>query len=274
MTKSSVEVGGVNLVVDVQGEGEPVLLLHGFPDSGYLWRNQVPALLAAGYQTIVPDLRGFGDSDKPQDKESYSADKLLGDVTGILDHVGVDRVHVVSHDWGAFVGWSLSAFVPDRVKSLIAMAVGHPASFSTAGFEQREKSWYMLLFQFDVAEELLQAEDWQLFRGWTRNHSEVEHWIRQLSREGALTAALNWYRANVHPANSVANIPMPNVQCPTLSVWGSWDAYLTETQVVGSAPYVDGTWRYERIDGASHWMQLDQPERVNQLLVQFLAEQG
>src|SRR5690606_21583445 len=137
-----------------------VLLLHGWPDTRHLWRGVVPALHAAGYRTIAPDLRGFGDSDKPEPVEAYGLLQLAGDALAVLDHVGAEQAHVVGHDWGAALAWALAAFAPERVASLAALSVGHPVAFREAGFPQREKSWYMLLFQFEgVAEQWLAADD-------------------------------------------------------------------------------------------------------------------
>jgi pimeloyl-ACP methyl ester carboxylesterase len=154
------------------------------------------------------------------------------------------------------------------------MSVGHPSNFRDPSLAQREKSWYMLLFQFEgLAEELLARDDWRLFREWTQNHSELEKWVQDLSRPGALTAALNVYRANVHPRTQLQEGPaLPQVQSPTLGVWSTGDAYLTEELMIRSEPYVTGPWRYERIENASHWMQLDQPDRVGDLLVTFLCD--
>jgi pimeloyl-ACP methyl ester carboxylesterase len=258
----------------VDGEGTPVVLLHGWPDRGELWRHQVPALADAGHRVVVPDLRGFGDSDRPEDVEHYNLLLLVGDVLGVLDHLDITRAHVVGHDWGAALAWTLASFSPERVERLVAMSVGHPLSFSTAGLEQREKSWYMLLFQFEgVAEELLSRDDWKLFREWLRNDGDVDRYVADLSRPGALTAGLNWYRANAAPRLALeTRPPVPAVAAPTLGVWSSGDNYLVEDRMLRSAEHVTGRWRYERIDGASHWMQLDARERVNELLLDFLAE--
>jgi len=273
MRSHFVEVNGLRFRVVEDGNGPAVLLLHGFPDSSHLWRHQIPALVAAGYRAIAPDLRGFGESDKPEAVEAYALPLLLSDVTGMLDALHVDRARVIAHDWGAALGWLLAGMYPDRVERLVALSVGHMNSFAAAGIEQREKSWYMLLFQFrGIAEEALRRNDWRLFRAWARDHSEAEHWISALSRPGALTAGLSWYRANVAPETLLADpAPFPSVAVPTLGVWSSGDAYLTEEQMVRSQEHVTGTWHYERIEGASHWMQLDQPEPLNRLLTQFLA---
>src|SRR3981081_3854518 len=109
------DVNGAAIEYDVTGEGRPVVLLHGFPDSGRVWRHQVPALSAAGFQGIVPDLRGYGRSDKPKDVESYALEQMVDDVTGVLDHMGIERAHVVGHDWGAGLAWALASLRPDRV---------------------------------------------------------------------------------------------------------------------------------------------------------------
>jgi pimeloyl-ACP methyl ester carboxylesterase len=263
---------GVTLAVRDEGEGSAVLLLHGFPDSSHVWRHQVPALVEAGMRVIVPDLRGFGESDKPEGVEEYAMTRSVADMVALLDELGVERAHVVGHDWGAGVAWTLAAFVPARVERLVAMSVGHPNTLRERTIEQREKAWYQLLFQFDgVAEELLMRDDWKLFREFSRGDGDLERYVADLSRPGALTAGLNWYRANAAPQRELeARPPFPAVAAPTLGLWSSGDNYLTEDRMLRSAEHVTGTWRYERIDDASHWLQLDAPARVNELLVDFL----
>jgi pimeloyl-ACP methyl ester carboxylesterase len=266
------EVNGVGIEFEVTGEGRPVMLLHGFPDSGRLWRNQVPALAGAGFQVIVPDLRGFGRSDKPADVEAYSLPFLAADVLGVLDQLGIERAHVVGHDWGAALAWGVTALAANRVDHLVAMSVGHPAAFRHAGIEQLELSWYMLLFQFEgVAERWLSADGWANLRLWSRNHPDLDAVVAELDANNGLTPGLNWYRANV-PANFWVDPPMelPPIEAPAMGIWSTGDFALTERQMVDSENYVKGPWRYERIDGAGHWMQLEAPETVNRLLLDFL----
>jgi len=259
---------GLTFNVFDEGSGDVVLLLHGFPDSHHVWRRQIPELLRAGYRVIAPDLRGFGQSDKPQAKEAYAIPTLIEDVSALLDASNVNAAHVVAHDWGATLAWCVAAVLPERVKSLVTLSVGHPETFYTSSITQREKSWYMLLFQFPNAEQILAADDWQLFREWTRNHSETDKWIEALSAPGALTAALNWYRATIDPAVKTSGIP--SVKARTMGLWSSADHYLTEQIMVDSKRHVEGPWRYERVEDASHWMQLDRPQLVNQLILEFL----
>jgi pimeloyl-ACP methyl ester carboxylesterase len=267
-----VQGDGVGLDVLDEGEGRPVLLVHGFPDSSHLWRGQVGALTAAGLRAIVPDMRGFGASDKPDAVEAYRLTRAVADLVAVLDALGVDRAGVVGHDWGAAVAWLLAALHPDRVERLVAMSVGHPAARARS-VEDREKAWYQLLFQFEgVAEELLARDDWALFREWLRDDGDVERYVADLGRPGALTAGLNWYRANLHPARELEARPaVPKVAAPTLGMWSTGDNYLREPPMLRSADHVTGGWRYERIEGASHWMQLDATEQVNVLLLDFLG---
>jgi pimeloyl-ACP methyl ester carboxylesterase len=266
-----VDVNGVGIEYQVEGEGRPVVLLHGFPDTGRMWRNQVPALRDAGFQVIVPDLRGYGASDKPTEVDAYAIPFLAGDVLGVLDDLGIERAHVVGHDWGAALAWAIAAFAPERVDHLVAISVGHPGSFSNAGLAQREKSWYMLLFQFrDIAEQWCTNNDWANFREWS-SHPDFDAVVADLQRDGSLTPGLNWYRANIPPETLVAPaLEVPPVKAPTMGVWSSGDFALLEEQMTGSSKFVDGPWRYERVDGAGHWVALDQPDALNALLLDFL----
>jgi pimeloyl-ACP methyl ester carboxylesterase len=271
-----IDVNGTGIEVDDQGagdgNGEAVLLIHGWPDTHALWDHQVAALRAAGYRTIAPDVRGFGASDKPEGVEHYAIPFLYTDLVGVLDHLGVERVHVVGHDWGAAIAWVFGILAPDRVRSLTALSVGHPAAFSRAGMAQREKSWYMLLFQFvDVAEQWLMQDGWQNFRDWS-HHPAADEVAARLANPSDLTATLNLYRANVPPEALVgAPFDAPPITVPVMGVWSDRDFALNETQMVDSAQYVSGPWRYETIAGVDHWMTLEAPDRVTALLLDFLA---
>jgi pimeloyl-ACP methyl ester carboxylesterase len=267
-----VQGDGVTLAARDEGEGAPALLIHGFPDSSRLWRHQVPRLVDAGLRVIAPDLRGFGESDRPEDVAEYRISRSVADMVALLDGLGIERARVVGHDWGAAVAWVLAAFVPDRVERLAVLSVGHPNVARQRTVEDRERAWYMLLFQFEgVAEELIARDDWRLMREWLRGDGDVDHYVADLARPGALTAGLNWYRANARPDRELApRRDVPVVSAPTLGLWSTRDHYLREEPMVSSAEHVSGPWRYERIEDASHWMQLDAPERVGDLLVEFL----
>ncbi|MCC7124753.1 MAG: alpha/beta hydrolase [Acidobacteria bacterium] len=273
MTVHRLQINGLDYAVTEEGSGEPLLLFHGFPDSARLWRHQIPALVAAGFRVLAPDLRGFGATARPADESAYTLGTVLGDITALLDHFGVARTRLVSHDWGAALGWALAAYLPERVHSHIACSVGHLSALWHAGIAQRRLAWYMLLFmQRGAAEDLLMRDDWQWFRDLFGHHPEMDTWLADLGRPGALTAALNWYRANVGIETwTREGWVLPRVRVPTLGVWSSGDAYLTETQMVSSAQYMDASWDYHRLEGGSHWFMLDRPRDVATLFVDWFA---
>jgi pimeloyl-ACP methyl ester carboxylesterase len=200
---------------------------------------------------------------------------LVRDVTDLLDHLAIQRARLVGHDWDAAVAWRTAALHPDRVASVVALSVGHPAALRAAGWAQQEKSWYMLLFQFrGVAEQWLSADDFRNLRRWAQ-HPDADAVTARLKEDGALTAGLAWYRANLPPETLLSGPPaLPPVTSPTMGIWSDGDIALTEASMTGSAAHVIGPWRYERIDGVGHWIPLDAADRLNQLLLDFLPIPG
>jgi pimeloyl-ACP methyl ester carboxylesterase len=264
----------ITLSVIDAGEGPAVVLLHGFPDRATLWRPQIDALVAAGYRVIAPDLRGFGDSDRPEDVDAYRLRHSVADVLALLDERGVERAAVAGHDFGSVVGWAL-AMRSDRVTRYAALSVGHPEAFRAAGLEQRALSWYMLWFRFaGVAEEALPADDWALLRRWLHRGVDDEltrtH-IADLARPGALTAGLNWYRATVDPRTFVDEAPLelPRLTIPVLGMLGTADVALGEAQMTGSARYLDGPFTYVPVPGGDHWLPARHPDAVTDALLGF-----
>jgi pimeloyl-ACP methyl ester carboxylesterase len=266
-----VTANGVDLHVEVHGDGDPVLLLHGWPDSAGLWRAQVPELTAAGFRVIAPDLRGFGRSGRPEGKENYQLANSVADVAAVLDAAGASSAHVVGHDWGAAVAWLTASYLPDRVRTLTALSVPHLAAVDTP--RQREMAWYQLFFQFaEVAEATLAYHDWAALRELTPGYRDIERAIADLSRPGALTASMNWYRANVAPRMPGPRQQLPPVTAPTLGIWSDGDRYLDGARMRASGDLVKGPWRYAEIAGASHWIPLDAPAEVSALLLEWFSE--
>jgi pimeloyl-ACP methyl ester carboxylesterase len=268
-----VEVNGITLNVVDEGEGAPVLMLHGFPDGSRAWRYQIPALSEAGFRCIVPDLRGFGETEAPTEVSAYAIPEIEQDLLQLLDHLGLERVQLVAHDWGAALGWYFAGLNPDRVERYATLQIGHGSNHFAGREESRQRSWYILFFLLEgIAEEQLQREDWLMFREWMATYPDAEEAIKDFSRPGRLTAGLNWYRANFDPSAFFGTAPydVPGVQCPTMGIWSPGEKFLTEHQILASPQYVNNTWRYERILGPSHWVQLDKPDEVNRLLLDFL----
>jgi pimeloyl-ACP methyl ester carboxylesterase len=264
------QVNGISLHVEDHGNGKPVLLLHGWPDSSYLWRNQIPFLVANGFRVIAPDHRGFGRSDRPEEVAAYSLQHPVADAVGILDALSIDVADIVAHDWGAAVAWLVATLYPNRVHRLVVLSVAHPLAPIT--LRQREMAWYQLFFQFEgIAEAWLQRDNWALFREVLRGNGDVDRYISDLSRPDALKASLNWYRANLAPRLPGSAPMLPSVDPPTLGIWSSNDHYLDGERMKMSGRFVKGLWRYEQIDDASHWIPLDAPDRLNQLLIEWLG---
>ena len=269
-SESFITPNELSIYVEDHGSGVPVVLLHGWPDSGRLWRHQIPFLTARGFRVIAPDQRGFGRSERPDDVAAYGLRNAVADVTGILDALGIESAHVVGHDWGAAVAWLVAILAPERVRRLVAISVPHPLAPVT--MRQHEMAWYQLFFQFDgVAEATIRHEDWAWLRTFSRGDGDLDQAIADLSRPGALTASLNWYRANLAPRMPRPAPSLPPVQAPTLGIWSDRDYYLDGERMRRSGKFVAAPWRYEEIDGASHWIPLDAPDQLNDLLAGWLS---
>jgi pimeloyl-ACP methyl ester carboxylesterase len=264
----AIEVNGTVLNVVIQGQGPDVLLVHGFPDCHRVWRHQIPALVAAGYRVIAPDTRGCGDSEISSRVSDYQRNNLVEDLIGVLDVLGIDKVRLVGHDWGAAICWQLVLNYPQRVDRYVALSVGHPSAYARAGLLQKLKGYYILALQLrGIAEFMLTCCNWLVFRMMVRYPPEFDNWRATLGRPGRLTAALNYYRANLDVVFARNNA---QAKVPVLGIWSSNDIALVEKQMVETAAYVDAPFRYQRIDGASHWLQLDQPIKINSLLLGYL----
>lgn len=264
------KVNGIRMHAVMVGEGPVVMLLHGFPDTHVVWRKQIGVLAAAGYRVLAPDLRGYGHTDAPPGVHEYRLEKCRADLLALLEALRIDRVDLVGHDWGALIAWQLAAMAPDRIRRFAALSAGHPSAIARAGIVQHLRLSYMLGFNLPgIAERALRAQDWFLMRQFTREVGQIDYWKRDLAPPGRLTAALNYYRAN---RSLALPQPMPRIAIPVMGMWSDRDPALGERQMRDSARYVDASFRFERVRGADHWLQLTAPERVNTLLLDFLRD--
>ena len=263
-----IRVNDVELNIVTQGEGPAVLLVHGFPDDHTVWRNQIPALVDAGYRVIALDTRGCGESEIKPRESDYAIEKLVADLVALLDALGIAKVRLVGHDWGALQGWCFAIQHPKRVDRYIAMSVGHPGAYVSAGLAQKLKGYYLFCIQLrGLIEFLVTRFDWWLFGLLLHYPAEFPHIRVRLSRPGRLVAGFNYYRANLR---SIRSKVFPRVKVPVVGIWSDDDIFLTEDQMSGSERYCDAGFRYFRIDGANHWLQLTAPEKLNPLLLQLL----
>jgi epoxide hydrolase 4 len=279
-----IDTNGIKLHVVMAGpeDGQPVILLHGFPEFWYGWRKQIPALAKAGYRVIVPDQRGYNLSDKPRGVKSYHIDMLVGDILGLIEALGYQKVNLVGHDWGAAVAWEIAMRHLERLHRLGILNVPHPAvmrNFLRRGDpEQLRRSWYIFAFQIPwLPEYFLCKDDWRntvrVLRGSGKIHTftdeDIAKYKQAWSQPGALTAMINWYRA------AVRHWPkLPKDMCvkvPTLMIWGMQDVALSHRMARLSMDYCSNG-KLVFFEDATHWVQHDEAENVNQLLVKFLEE--
>lgn len=274
-----IKTNGVQLHTALAGPagGEPVILLHGFPESWFGWEKQIIALANAGFRVIVPDQRGYNLSDKPAGVENYHSGILVEDILGIADALKLDRFNLAGHDWGAIVAWSLAMHAPDRIDHLAIANVPHPQTFKSylrSHPSQMLKSWYMVFFQLPrVPEWLVQANNWKFFTAAMPDQWDEDQYTRYReawSQPGASTAMINWYRAAFSRASSSRQSNI--VQPPTLIIWGKKDPHLNYQMAPLSLELCqDGTLVY--FEDATHWVQHDKPDEVSQLLIDHFQKE-
>jgi epoxide hydrolase 4 len=281
------QIGDVRLHYAESGEGEQlVVLLHGFPECWHSWRHQLAAL-GERFRVVAPDMRGYNLSDKPQRVADYRVDKLVDDVTGLIRHLGARRAAVVGHDWGAAVAWAVAQKNPEYVSKLAALQVPPGAVWKkNVSLRQMLKSWYMFFFQLpSIPEWWISRNDFadleKMFRGSARPgtfaDADIEVYRGALRKPGALTAAINYYRANVFSLFSGGGEERrwaaSRVTVPTLFVYGERDPFVIPETVRGVGDFIDAPYREVRLARAGHWVQQEYPQEVNAALLSFLGEQ-
>lgn len=282
MKIETVATNGIRLRVEQHGpaDGPLAILLHGFPESSFGWRHQVGPLAEAGYRVWVPDQRGYNTSDKPKGVANYALEELTKDAIGLIDAAGRGRASLVGHDWGGIVAWWAALTRPHRVERLAILNAPHPVAMQRHLMrdpKQMLRSWYVAYFQLPrVPEALFRRRDWKAAeaalvgtsRPGTFTASDLAEYRRAWSQPGAFRAMIHWYRAAVrHRPVRPAD---PIVRIPTLIIWGVRDRFLRESLAHESVAHCEGG-RLERIDEATHWVQHEEPERVNRLLLDFLG---
>jgi pimeloyl-ACP methyl ester carboxylesterase len=252
--------------------GPAVVLLHGFPEDRQSWADVTPALNAAGYRTLAPDLRGYSPGARPHWRRDYRLGQLAGDVLALADQAEVDALHVVGHDWGAALAWYVAACYPERVRTLSAFSVPHPGAFTQAMTRSTQalRSWYMLYFQVPkLPERMFAARGGSLFRAALRqsglDHRVAERYA-QRAIDGQMTGPLNWYRALPLSRRGA----LPRVPVPTLYVWSDGDRFVTKAAAERCELWVTSPYRFETLAGVSHWIPEQEPQRSAELLLAHL----
>lgn len=279
-----VAANGLEFAVDECGEGDAVALcLHGFPESRFSWRYQLPLLAAHGWRAVAPDLRGYGESSRPASRAAYRIDHLVDDATALYDALGAKRRLLVAHDWGAAIAWVFAMRRARPLDGLVIMNVPHPAIMTHAlrtSAAQRRRSWYIAYFQLPwLPEATLGANHaaaiGRAFTGMAVDKTAfppavVDHYRDNAASPGALTAMINYYRANVRTIGREPTVP---ITVPTLMIWGEADTALGVELTEGYAGLADD-FTLVRLPGVSHWVQQEAPDRVNAAMVDWLAAKG
>ncbi len=267
------QAGEVRLHCAAMGpkDGPLVILLHGFPECWVSWRYQLPALAAAGFRAVAPDLRGYGGSDKPRGVAAYAIERLVGDVAALIAALGREKADVIGHDWGGEVAWHLAMWNPERVRRLLILNIPHPARMRRAlrTFRQLRKSWYVFFFQLPVLperfispESIRRALRYLPARRGAYDDADIDAIV---AAAGDRTAPINYSRA----AARYRGPTWKPVQAETLILWGDRDRFLLAELAEPEPRWVPRV-RVEHIPEASHCVQADAPDRVNQLLLAFL----
>jgi pimeloyl-ACP methyl ester carboxylesterase len=273
-----IDVGDLTFDVRVDGpeDGRPVLLLHGFPQTSLSWAAVAPRLAEAGLRTYAPDQLGYSPGARPAEVGAYSMPNLAQVTADLMTAMELPRADVVGHDWGANVAWTLGAWHPDRVRSLTSVSVPHPTAYTVAfriDPEQKERSAYIRLFwQAGKAEDVLLAEDARRLRRMLSGDGDtgvpaeaVDEYVAVLSAPGALTAALNWYRA------MSSDIRVDPVEVPTTYVWSDGDVAIGRTAAEACAGYVTGDYRFVELPGITHWIPEQAPDRLATAILDRVA---
>jgi pimeloyl-ACP methyl ester carboxylesterase len=260
--------------------GSLAILLHGFPEFWYGWRNQIEPLAEAGLRVWVPDQRGYNLSDKPRGIASYNIETLARDVVGLIDAAGVEKCYLAGHDWGAAVAWWVALRYPERLHKLAILNVPHPAVMMRtmfSNFNQFKKSWYISFFQMPwFPEAILRNNDWDLMvkmltatsKEGSFTSDDVERYRHAWWRKNAVNSMLNWYRAIVRTPPDL-NTDM-RIRVPTMILWGDQDIALETEMAYDSRELCDQV-KLVIFEGASHWIQHDEADTVNRYLIDFFT---
>ena len=274
----SLTINGVNYHVTTAGEAASgtVLLLHGMPDTGKIWDQLSDLLVGNGYRVVIPDMLGYGRSDKPANPDRYAGELILGDLIELMTSLDLPPCHIVGHDWGAYASWELVSHFPDNFLRHVAISMSHPGVFfSNLSVASLRDNWYMYLNTQEAAVDLYTMDNCAFFREFiTPTHPDLDEVCNRLSEPEAMRANLNWDRGNPLAKSYVVaqagKLHYPSITVPTLGLWSPGDTYLLEEHMQQSGEYVDADWQYQRLATGSHWCMLDNPQETNTAILNWL----
>lgn len=276
----AVPINGVNYHVAISGEAiqGTALLLHGMPDTGAIWDRLTDVLVTRGYRVVVPDMLGYGRTDKPADPDRYAGERIIGDLVALIEYLELPPSHIVGHDWGAYASWELTTHFPDQFLRHVAVSMSHPAVFfSNLNIDSLRDNWYMYLNTQEAAVDLYTLDNCAFFREFiTTTHPHIDEVCSRLAEPDAMRANLNWDRGNPLAKSYVVaragKLQYPQINVPTLGLWSPGDVYLLEEHMQASGDYIDADWEYQQLSSGSHWCMLDNPEETNRAILDWLSQ--
>ncbi|MTD58178.1 alpha/beta fold hydrolase [Amycolatopsis pithecellobii] len=263
--------GSFDAIAAGPADGRPVLLLHGFPEAAIAWDYTVAVLGDRGFRAVAPDQRGYSPGVRPENAAEYGISELVGDVVAIADELGWSKFDLVGHDWGGVVAWWTANEHPARLRTLSVVSTPHPGALGEAlhaDEDQQLRSQYLQAWRAHGTERQMLAENGAALRRMFDRHvgpSRVDEYIQRLSEPGALTAALNWYRAS-RPAGQIGKI-----EVPTLYVWSTEDVAFGSTAATGTERWVTGAYSFQMLEDVSHWVPEEVPEVLTGMLLEHLS---
>jgi epoxide hydrolase 4 len=297
-----VNVNGIRMhYVTMENEGVDssdyplMILLHGFPEFWYSWRHQIP-FFAKRFKVIAPDMRGYGETEKPREIDKYRIDNLVRDIIELIHSFGKKKAIIVGHDWGAIIGWSIAMIAPSVIEKLIIMNAPHPALYQKNAFRnlsQMQKSWYIFFFLMQkVPEKVLSSNNFELLKHmfessikrkdkFTQDDMKnyISSWCKGKGERGedgysnGIAGGINYYRANLNTEfweNLGESIPFPKIKSPTLMIWGEDDMFFGKELAENTGEFIEAPFSMELISNCGHWVQQEAPDEVNQIMSEFL----
>jgi pimeloyl-ACP methyl ester carboxylesterase len=280
-------INGIKMHYVTIGEGPLIVFLHGFPEFWRSWKHQI-SFFSKKFKVVALDMRGYGETERPVEVGEYRIEKLVRDVTELINSLGQKKATVVGHDWGGAVAWITAMMNPSVVEKLIVMDAPHPAIVQRNAFRnyaQMQKSWYMFFFLLEKApEKVLSRNNFEILKHIFEisikrkdrfSSSDIDEYVSSWGKEGGITGGLNYYRANLNEefwGNLGESIPFLKIKIPMLQIWGEDDIFLGKELAEGTKEFVDAPFSLKVISNCGHWVQQEAPEEVNQIMEEFLND--
>lgn len=280
-----VKVNGIRMHYVTMGDGHLIVLLHGFPEFWYSWRHQIPTL-SRQFKVVAPDLRGYGETEKPVKIDAYKIEKIVKDIVELVHGLGYEKATIAGHDWGGIISWSIAMMAPDVVEKLIVMNAPHPGVYSkhmTKNIKQMLRSWYVFFFLIKGLPELIlgsnnyKALKSSLLMSSVRKEvftdKDIETYVSSW-KSGGVSGGINYYRANLglrYWSNSKV-VSFPKIRAPVRQIWAEDDVFLGKELTKNTKEFIDAPYRLHLIPNCGHWLQQEASDEVNAVMIKFLGD--